>query len=133
MLVRSFRFRNKMLRRTALGHVSCDRFAREAFPRTIRSRKPQIPFRRRRVLEQAQFAGQPLQFGAGGSRGRDQRKPDMVCAPAHQLLSAARIMRPISAGISLAATLISPCAPTPIDPRAMLSSPEKILKPRGRV
>ena len=54
-------------------------------------------------------------------------------ASAQLLPRAERIMRPISAGISLAATLMSPCAPTPMEARARLSSPEKTLKPRGSV
>ena len=45
--------------------------------------------------------------------------------------AASRIMRVTSAGASLEATLMSPCAPTPMAASARLSSPEKILKPRG--
>ena len=41
-------------------------------------------------------------------------------------------MRVTSAGTSLEATLMSPCAPMPMAASARLSSPEKILKPLGR-
>ena len=39
---------------------------------------------RRQVLEQAKFAGQPLQARADGGRGRHQRQADMVAHAAHQ-------------------------------------------------
>ncbi len=52
-------------------------------------------------------------------------------ASGHSLRSAARTMRASSAGASLEATLTRPLAPMPMAASARLSSPEKILKPRG--